>query len=183
MPRLAKIVFGCATLALMALIVRPHFAGAQQGQNSNSDCSFTSAPSIAFGNYDVYGPAISSTATINGFCANGTASLQPVITLGKGNSTTYRPRKMDCISGACATGFSSDYISYNLYTNASLATIWGNPSVDASTGSVQLPNGCCKTNSSWSATVYGQIPAAVAGGVNDAAVGNYTDTVVVTVTF
>jgi spore coat protein U-like protein len=109
--------------------------------------------------------------------------VRPVITLGKGNSTTYHPRKMKCTSGACLTNFSTDILTYNLYTSAAHSTIWGDPSVDATTSSVTMPAGCCTTNTAWSTTVFGLIPAAVSGGTNDVAVGGYTDTVVVTMTF
>ena len=146
-------------------------------------CQFQSTPSVAFGSYDVYGGAVSSTGTINGICTAGSSnSVRPIITLGKGGSSTYS-RRMACTSGACLTGFSTDVVSYNLYTSAAHTTIWGNPAVDATTASVQLASSCCANNVPFSATVFGFIPAAVAGGVNDVAVGGYSDTVVVTMTF
>jgi len=147
-------------------------------------CGFTSTPSVAFGNYDVYGAAVSSTGTVNGLCTSGSSStVRPVITLGKGGSTTYHPRKMKCATGTCLTNFSTDVLTYNLYTTAAHSTIWGDPTVDATTASVTLPAGCCGNNVAFSTTIYGLIPVAVAGGVNDVAVGGYTDTVVVTMTF
>lgn len=147
-------------------------------------CGFTSSPVVAFGNYDVYGAAVASTGTINGLCTSGSSTtVRPVITIGKGNSTTYHPRKMKCSSGACVSSFPTDVISYNLYTSATHGTIWGDPTVDATTASVTLPAGCCANNVAFSATVYGYIPAAVSGGANDVAVGTYTDTLVVTMTF
>ena len=147
-------------------------------------CGFTNSPSVAFGNYDVYGGAVSSTGTIKGLCTSGSSTtVRPVITLSKGNSTTYHPRKMKCFSGTCTTAFPNDVITYNLYTTAALAAIWGDPTVDATTASVTLPAGCCANGVAFSATVYGYIPAAVSGGANDVAVGTYTDTITVTMTF
>jgi spore coat protein U-like protein len=90
---------------------------------------------------------------------------------------------MKCTTGACLTNFSTDVLTYNLYTSAAHSSIWGNPAVDATTVSVTLPAGCCANNVAFSTTVYGMIPAAVSGGANDVAVGGYTDTVVVTMTF
>jgi len=168
-------IIGFAFLLLLAW-PRPAHAAA-------TSCNFSGSPSVSFGNYDVYGPAIASTGTISGVCTNGGSTVRPVITLSKGHATTYHPRKMNCFSGACLTNFSTDFISYNLYTSATHATIWGDPTVDATTASVTMPSGCCTTNTAWSTTVYGFIPAAVAGGANDVAVGTYTDTIVVTMTF
>ena len=148
-------------------------------------CGFSSAPSVAFGNYDVYGAAIASTGTINGLCTSGSSTtVRPVITLGKGGSTTYHPRKMKCTSGTCLTnGDSADVLTYNLYTTATHTSIWGDPAVDATTVSVTLPAGCCANNVAFSTTIFGLIPAAVSGGANDVSVGGYSDTVVVTMTF
>ena len=175
MRRRALWIIGFAWLAVLGW---PHPAHAAPS------CNFSGSPSVAFGNYDVYGAAVASTGTINGVCTSGASSTtRPVITLSKGHATTYHPRKMNCFSGACLTGFSTDFISYNLYTSATHATIWGDPTVDATTASVTMPAGCCANNVAWSTTVYGYIPAAVAGGANDVAVGTYTDTIVVTMTF
>ncbi|HET9393301.1 MAG TPA: spore coat protein U domain-containing protein [Candidatus Rubrimentiphilum sp.] len=172
-------VLWIVAFACLAIVLWPHRVQAAPL------CGFTSSPSVLFGNYDVYGAAVSSTGTINGLCTAGSSStVRPIITLSKGGSTTYHPRKMACTSGACLTnGDSADVVTYNLYTTAAHATIWGNPTLDATTASVQLASGCCANNVAFSATVFGFIPAAISGGANDVSVGGYTDTIVVTMTF
>ncbi len=173
----ATAIFIFAIAAFIVLLPRTTFA-------ATTDCSFTSTPSVLFGTFDVFGPAVSTTGTIAGICNTGSNTLRPVITMSKGGSTTYHPRKMACISGACLTnGDSADVVVYNLYTTASHATIWGDPTVDATTGSVTLASGCCKSGVAWSTTIYGFMPAAIAGGNNDVSVGGYQDTVVMTMTF
>jgi spore coat protein U-like protein len=170
--------FLIAALCGAVIAVTPQIASAAP------NCNFTGA-TIAFGSFDVYGAALSVAGTVSGICTSGASTnTKPIITLGKGaNSATYAARKMSCVSGACLTGFSSDLLQYNLYTTAAHSTVWGDPAVDATTAHVQLATSCCTNNKAFSTSVYGLMPAAIASGVNDVAVGGYQDTVVVTMTF
>ena len=167
---------------IVAVAALAFFALAHTRADAAASCQFSSA-SIAFGNFDVYGPALAITGSIQGVCTSGASnSTRPIISLNKGlHSTVFSPRKMACASGACSTGYSADLLQYNLYTSATYSTIWGDGT--NSTATVQLASGCCSNNVAWSATVYGNIPKAVAGGTNDVSVGVYADTVTVTMTF
>ena len=108
------------------------------------------------------------------------SSRVPVtITLGTGQSLSYVNRVMTSTSGGSLT--------YNLYTSATLGTVWGN-GITAGTGTVQCTTGndgpgeCVgKPGMYFTAThpVYGQIHAAQP----NAAVGTYSDDVVVTMIF
>jgi len=135
-------------------------------------CTVTTAM-MPFGNYDVYGPALAVSGTIDMSCT-GSGNPAPTATLGNGNGTVA-DRYMLCASGACLSGFAGDQLHYNLYTTAGHTTVWG------ATGVASTPAGCKNTTCSW--TVFGLIPAAIGGGVNDVAVGGYTDAVTITVAY
>jgi len=136
------------------------------------NCSVTSA-TMLFGSYDVYAGALAGTGSIALTCSGG-GSPTPLATLDAGHGT-IADRYMACVSGSCVTGFSSDQLHYNLYTDAGHTTVWG------ATGVPSTPTGCKNVTCTW--TVYGLIPGAVAGGTNDVAVGGYTDSIVVTVDY
>lgn len=145
---------------------------------ATSSCTVNSA-TIAFGSYDVYAGAVAAVGTIAMSCtwSGSGAAPAPYAKLGPGNGTVNN-RYMTCVSGACLTGFSTDKLFYNLYTDAAHTTIWMN---GATTGEASTPADCSNTNCSW--TVYGLIPAAIPGGKNDVAVGGYADTITVTVSY
>jgi spore coat protein U-like protein len=91
-----------------------------------------------------------------------------VISMAKGNSTTYTPRFMNLLGV---------HLNYNLYTTAGFASIWG----DGTGGTVTISDsytaiviGPVTRNY----TVFGRIPASQF--VNT---GTYTDSVLVTVTY
>jgi spore coat protein U-like protein len=65
----------------------------------------------------------------------------------------------------------ANQLNYNLYTDSAWTIVWGDGSGISSIQSVA-------GNSTTTLNVYGQIPAG-----QDAAVGNYTDTIIATVTF
>lgn len=90
-----------------------------------------------------------------------------VISLAKGNSTTYTPRFMS---------LASNQLNYNLYTTGGFTSIWG----DASGGTVTVSDSYTSIGLSTTRnyTVFGQIPASQF--VNT---GTYTDAVLVTVTY
>ena len=67
----------------------------------------------------------------------------------------------------------ANQLNYQIYTNASRTTIWGDGS--NGTGSVALP---VEIPDSASATLYGRVPA-----LQSVPTGSYLDTIVVTVNF
>ena len=124
------------------------------------NCTVTSS-GVVFGSYDTFSSTpLDGTGPIQIVC-NGNPSFS--ISLSTGGSGSYAPRAM-------ASG--SYRLNYNLYTDAARTTIWGN-----GTGGTQTVSGT-SPKPVIDATVYGRIPAR-----QNAAMGNYSDTVTVTVTF
>jgi len=128
-------------------------------------CTVTGNP-LSFGAYDpIAGTAVDQTTTISVACTNGMTA--PPITLGEGlhkatGSTAAAPlRQLNAGTGKNLT--------YQLYSDAEV-TVWNN-----TTGvPVTTVDG-----SAHDITVYGEIAA----GQHTAVAGDYSDTVVVTVTF
>ena len=117
-----------------------------------------SAIGVNFGNYDVFGTlATDITGTVS---INCNKSSLYTISLN-GGSGTFASRTMT--NGA-------NTLTYNLYLDVTRLTIWG----DGSPGT-GIVSATAKTASH---TVYGRIPA-----LQNAPVGNYTDTIIVTMTF
>jgi spore coat protein U-like protein len=122
-----------------------------------ADCSLSTS-GIAFGGYDPFiNQNVDSAATINVTCDETTAYS---IALSTG-SGTYETRVMT--SGL-------HHLLYNLYLNASLTTVWGDGTGQSATLS--------DTQAVANYTVYGRIPAG-----QNAHVGVYSDTIVITLTF
>ncbi len=127
-----------------------------------ASCS-VSATNLAFGDYDSLGGLpVDSVGSVTVSCI---LSLGYNIELSQGGAGSFDPRTL--ISGA-------NTLDYNLFTDATYLTIWGDGSastavVSGSVGLLLLPV---------VHTVYGRIP----GGQNVAA-GSYADTITVTVVF
>lgn len=123
-----------------------------------------SATSINFGNsVGLLTSAIANTGTITATCTEG-----DVYTIALNKGTT---------SGASLTsrmmaGSGSAVVKYQLYTNSSHGTIWGDGTSGTSTG------GGTGSGGSQSYTVYGLVPAQTTP-----APGSYSDTITVTVTY
>jgi spore coat protein U-like protein len=129
-------------------------------------CSIGSATDVAFGSYDVFGGSpVDSSGTISYVCSDVGGADSIVIHLSKGSSTTYSPRTL--VSGLYE-------LSYNLYLEASRSSIWGNGTAGTSEYGPLIPLDGVSTD----VTVYGRIPAG-----QNAFVGIYSDTVVVTLVF
>ena len=133
-----------------------------------------SAPGVAFGGYDPYSTsALLGTGTITFTCSlssgDGPTDINYLISLSTGRSNTYVQRQMQG---------SSDLLGYNLYTAATLGSVWGNGTGGSSTvsGSLKLTPG--QPTKQAQNTVYGRIPA-----LQDVGVGSYSDNITVTVTF
>jgi spore coat protein U-like protein len=124
-------------------------------------CEVTTT-ALSFGNYDpIAAHAASALTGTGGLTVTCTDSLPATVTLDQGlypaaGSTDAAPlRRMSDGAGHS--------LSYQLYQDAALSTVWGNTP----------ETGMC---ASGSLTVYGAIPAA-----QNAPVGSYADTVVVVV--
>lgn len=117
-----------------------------------------SAGGLDFGSYDPFiNQALDSAANVSIACDASTAYS---IALSPG-AGPYEARAMT--NGA-------HQLLYNLYTDATLATVWGD-----ATGDTAIVGGTATTAHH---TVYGRIPAR-----QNAYVGTYGDTIVVTLTF
>lgn len=120
-----------------------------------------------FGAYDVFDPlARPSAATLTVWCDPG--GKPPDVTIGIGPSArsgSISTRQMQLVSG-------TDRLNYNLFTDASLTSVWGDGTAGAT---VVLPS--VNPNKNELVTIYGAIPAG-----QDVSAGTYSDSVLVTVT-
>jgi spore coat protein U-like protein len=127
-------------------------------------CTITPLGSINFGNYDVFSTIpVDSTGSIQIFCDQ----TQPhvVISIGPSqNSGGFNPRKMKNSSF-------SDFLSYNLYSDAGRTVTWG----DGTGGTSTVTQKAFK-NTPLVVTIFGRIPAG-----QDVYVGSYSETVTVTI--
>ncbi len=123
-----------------------------------SSCTVT-ATSLAFGNYTL--AQLDSSSTITATCTNGT-TYTIGLDAGSFAGATTSTRRM--------TGPSAAGLSYSLFSDSGRTTNWGNVA-----GSWVSGTG---TGAAQVLTVFGRIPAN-----QTALIGNYTDTVTVTVTF
>lgn len=128
-----------------------------------STCSTVTATALAFGDYDsLSGADRDSSSTIDVTCTNGTPFA---IKLNGGTYGTITQRKLKEDAG-------SDELNYNLYSDASRSTLWG----DGSSGQVVNGTG---TGNAVQQTVYGRI----SGGQSDKTAGTYSDVINVTVDY
>lgn len=127
-----------------------------------AQCTVSVTP-MSFGNYNVYqATATESTGTMTVSC--GIAVLVQVQMNRGQHASSFFPRQM--ASGA-------ERLNYNLYFDAAHTQVWGDGSSTTVTWGILIP-----LLSSRQHAVFGQIPA-----LQNAAVGSYTDIVVVTVIF
>ncbi len=131
-------------------------------------CTISTA-AVAFGAYDPIvtnvSAALTQTGTVSVTCTTGASTT---VTLGQGSnanggsSAAVPLRRMKAGT--------ADFLSYELYSDSGRSTVWADtaPTGKAHTG----------VGTQTDLTVYGSVP----GGQN-AATGNYTDSVVATVTF
>lgn len=117
-----------------------------------------------FGSFNVLtGDSVDSNSTITVSCD---ASVSYTIALSQGNSGIFSTRKM--MSG-------SNILEYNLYTEATYQTIWGND-----IGGSVIVLGSTSNTLPTNHTVYGRIPLNTQRGVVS---GNYSDNITITVTY
>ncbi len=116
---------------------------------------------------------VASNGSVTVDCSVGAAPPNPpvnvLITISQSpNSRSFSPRKMK-------NGAGPDLLNYNLYTNSSMTSIWGDGTGGTSTVTLRNIN---KNNPPIITTVYGGIPAG-----QNVAKGSYTDTLTVTITW
>jgi spore coat protein U-like protein len=134
---------------------------------AQSSCTVTTTP-VNFGSYDVFSnSALDTVGQVSVNCSGGAStSYSVVIQLNKGLNGSIPQRKMQRSSG-------NDTLSYNLYTNAGRSIIWGDGTGGSSTQTLNMNGGPASTLS-----IYGRVPP-----LQDVSIGNYTDSVTVTINF
>ena len=126
-----------------------------------------STTGLAFGAYDVfsYVPR-DSTGTVTVECDRNPPTDVTIAIGASGGSGGFNPRQMRRTAGA-------DRMNYNLYTAASMSTVWGDGSAGTSTVFLSKVN----KNHPVTTTIYGRIPPR-----QNVSVGSYSDTLTVTIT-
>jgi spore coat protein U-like protein len=167
MRRILIAVAGCALVSIPAvsrLVAQTSSTSLQVSAVVIKNCTITTAP-VAFGNYDAV--AANATAPLDGLgtvtvaCTKGAPAK---VGLGLGGNAQGTTRRM--------AGAAAEFLLYELYKDTAHATIWG----DTADTALDVPAAPNRNPRSY--PVYGRVTAA-----QDAAVGNYTDTVVATVNF
>ena len=154
----------CAALAATT----PAFA-ATTSTTLNVDATVTanctvSSSALSFGAVNpISGTNVDATGGITVTCTNGTA-WTATAGVGSGSGATYAARRMT--SGA-------NLLSYNIYTDAARANVWG----DGTGGTATIAN--TGSGVAQNVTVYGRVPS----GQTAVPPGGYADTVAVTVTY
>lgn len=159
-PTAAVFVSGLITNAIAGSVTQTMTITA----NVNASCKFPSAANtLAFGAYDSVGvnatTPLDSSATFDVKCNKGT---NVTLKLGLGANASGNQRRMK----ADATNF----LNYNLYSDATRSTVWNDTS--------NVITYTATSSATETKTVYGSVPAG-----QDAGVGTYTDTVVITADF
>ena len=132
-----------------------------------SSCSITALPALAFPNYDVFAGAPTVTSAIAKIRCTASGSL-PSFTVGIGQSATSNSisgRQM-AQQGVGNTG----RLNYNIYKDGGYSKLWG----DVTAGTTPLVVTTAGANTQ--VPVYGKIDPG-----QDAPVGNYKDTVIMSV--
>lgn len=120
-----------------------------------------SASTLNFGSTGFLATAVDATSTVGVTCTNGSA-YSIGLNAGNGSGATVSARRMT--NGAST-------VTYSLYRDAGRTIVWGNTvGSDAASGT--------GTGAMQSFTVYGRVPVQTTP-----AVGSYSDTIVVTVTY
>lgn len=125
---------------------------------------------IGFGTYTPTTGALTGSSTVGVRCTAGTGFT---VALSAGQEASYAPRKLKDAG--------NNKLEYNLYTDSAYTTVWGNASgatitqsgTGAGMGAGQAQN----------LTVYAQLPDNAANQLAPASAGNYTDNIIVTVTY
>lgn len=139
------------------------------------DCAIAT-DGVAFGTYD---PSLAtpddSAGSVRVTCSyigsGGAVSANYTVALSTGSSGTYAQRRLR--AGA-------SLLSYNLYRDAGRSQVWGSGTAGTTivTGNIKVGPGAGNRTRTVNHPVFGRIPA-----LQDADTGNYSDTIVVTLTF
>jgi spore coat protein U-like protein len=127
-----------------------------------ADCTFTGVSGINFGQYSALDIAANNTGVGSISISCHGLGPQRVIGLSTGQSNNFDARIMT--SGA-------NQINYNLYTNSARTLIWGDG--NGASKSISVSDSVLTT-----LNIFGQIPAN-----QDASVGQYSDSIIVTIDF
>jgi spore coat protein U-like protein len=134
------------------------------GRADAANCSVSTTP-VAFGSYDVFTPTATSSVGSVAINCNGNVLLIGVA-IDEGRAGTFSPRRLYRTP--------TEWLTYNLYRDAGLATVWGD-----GTGGTGLYIGFRPSNNqTYNVPVYGSIPAG-----QDVRAGTYSDNLSVTVNF
>jgi spore coat protein U-like protein len=153
MPVNARTTYFAAAVLVLGGCVSPRVVRAQSTSCSVSDTA------VIFGTYDpTSSTPLDSTGSVAVTCSASSASYTIALSAGQGS---FASRELS--SGA-------HLLAYNLYTDALRSMVWGDGSGATSTAS--------GSGTSQSFNVYGRVPA-----LQNAYVGSYADTIVVTVNF
>lgn len=130
-----------------------------------SICAITVLPTLSFPNYDVFVAAPTVTSGIARIRCTGSGSL-PSFTVGIGQSATS-----NSISGRqMAATAGSGRLNYNIYKDGGYSNLWGDGTAGTTPLVVTTAGGTTQV------AIYGKIDPG-----QDAPVGNYTDTVIMSV--
>jgi spore coat protein U-like protein len=131
-----------------------------------ASCTLMTTVPVNFGTYNPLAEiSDDTTGSLNISCVGVAGSYQ--LSFSPGRSNDFLSRKM----------YSNAYaLNYNLYTNPARTLIWGDGTRGTST--VTGSANCSLTNACQH-VVYGRIPASQ----GQAAVGNYSDTIIVTLAY
>jgi spore coat protein U domain-containing protein, fimbrial subunit CupE1/2/3/6 len=124
-----------------------------------------SSSGVAFGTYDVFATApTDSTGTVTFRCTQRDKDIR--ISISQGSSPTFLPRQLTR---------PGSLLFYNLFLDAARTVVWGDGSGGTDAYYNHNPQG---NNADIELTVFGRLPPG-----QDASVGTYTDTVIVTIDF
>ena len=168
-----KVLLTLTTIGVLLVCRRDSSVAATANQNLpisvvvGSNCTI-STTAVAFPTYD---PIVAHATTADDSTAGAvtiacTKNTTASIGLGLGLNATASQRRMEDTSTA------TNYLNYELYSNAGRTTVWGNAA-----GTWYTPAAAPDKNPR-TFTVYGRIAAA-----QDVPAGKYNDTVVATVNF
>lgn len=149
-----------AHLTITAIILLSLPAMLHAGQ-----CNITATP-LNFGIYDTLDPVpVTSTATLSIACKNPSKiAVMVTVQLSSGNSGNFTQRNLASTNG--------DLLLYNVYTDATLSTIFG----DDSSGSSGSPSRMVDKFTPWDITLYAQLIP-----LQNVPVGLYSDTLTATI--
>jgi len=136
------------------------------GNSAHAACRVTTT-GMNFGAYDVFAAVPrDTTGTVTVACDRNPPTDVTVSIGPSPASGGFNPRQMRRASG-------TDRMNYNLFTSASMTTVWGDGSAGTSTVLLRKVN----KNRPATATIYGRIPPG-----QNVSVGAYSDAVTVTIT-